>query len=168
MAKIWAYAASGLLGSILTGALIAEYAVGQISPIARPGDRLASFRVSGDSENFGIPPMPEVDVPRATWTGTFYGAGDAAEQLATDAGKGDWLDDVEKLEARWTREDRARDAALAQSLAEASRRIEADAMRGEERALPVEGLPASAAPFEAPAEALTSEPIQLPLTLVIT
>ncbi|WP_144037312.1 hypothetical protein [Sphingomonas sp. TZW2008] len=101
MAKIWAYAASGLLGSILTGALIAEYAVGQISPIALTSGRVAMPRKDQDSSDSIIPQMHDLDVARATWAGPVYGASNEAEQLPSRDTKGDWLDEVEKLEAHW-------------------------------------------------------------------
>ncbi|WP_144037223.1 hypothetical protein [Sphingomonas sp. TZW2008] len=152
------YTAGGLLGSILIGALIAEYLIGQISPVAQTSDRVATLRNSYDSSGSIVPQLHDVDVARATWAGPVYGASNEVEQLSTADSKDGWLDDMEKLEARWAREDRERDAALARASAEMSRKIEADALRAVESAPTPTTPPFVAEPPESPADPLVSDP----------
>jgi hypothetical protein len=102
--------------------------------------------------------MYDPDVARATWAGPVYGVSNEVEPLSSKDAKGDWLDDVEKLEARWTREDRARDAALARASAEMSWKIEADALRANESAAIPTTAASVAEPLESPADPPVSDP----------
>jgi len=117
-------AAAGLLGSLLVGAFIAEFAVGQINPVVRATDRPATLFANRESFDAGVRPTIYQDVPRSTWGGPIYGTIERRHRPWSEAAEGDWLDDVKQLEARWAREDRARDAALARVSADITREAE--------------------------------------------
>ncbi len=110
--RMWTVAAAGLLTSIAAGTLVAEYAVGQISPVARSSNWAAMPRAKHIPPRSGAETFTD-DAPRATWGGPLYDTDHAPRPVVEKAGKDDWLNELARLEAQWAREDRARNAELA-------------------------------------------------------